>query len=97
MDFVGQSTNGFDEESGMYHGTWLDSMNPHPMTMKGKYDEATKTMTLETMGKDPSGQEIQGKSVVVYKDADTRVMTMYAKGEGGEMQKSMELVYTRKK
>ena len=41
------------------------------------WDAATKTMTGTMEASDASGQQSQMKSVVEYKDAGTRVFTMY--------------------
>jgi len=99
VDFVGHGVFGYDESEKQHFGTWVDSMSTHQMKMFGGYDADTKTMTYKTVGKNPDGSEMKGKNVVVYKDANTRVMTMYAANpeKEGEMVKSMEIIYTRKK
>ena len=74
----------------------MDSMNPHTTQMEGNYDSAKKTLTMMTKGKDPAGQTTQGKNVMVYKDKDTRLFTMYTK-QGDKYEKMMEITYTRKK
>lgn len=96
MEFRGHGTASFDPESKMYTGIWMDNMNPHMMLMEGKYDPETKTMTQFTTGKLADGTENKGKSVLVYKDEDTRMLTMYRAGEGDEWIKEMEILYTRK-
>ena len=95
-EFVGTGTFGYDESSKKYHGVWMDSMNPNMTKMHGTYDQAKKTMTFQTEGKDMTGRAVKGKNVVHYKDEDTRVMTMYEM-DGDEMRKTMEIVYSRAK
>ncbi len=98
MDFHGHGFSGFNPDTGKYTGTWFDSMSPHPMTMTGEYDAASKTLTSMSSGKDGEGNEMKGKSTVVYKDDNTRVMTMWNSDPAGddEMTKVMEITYTRK-
>ena len=96
MEFKGHGTTSFDADSGTYVGMWIDVMNPNPMTMKGKYDASTKTLTSHSVGKDPMGTEVKGKSTLVYKDENTRILTMYKAGEGDDWVKEMEITYTRK-
>ena len=97
MEFKGHATSSFDPDSETYVGVWIDVTNSYPMTMKGKYDVKTRTLTSHTMGKDAMGTEYKGKSTVVYKDENTRVMTMYKAGEGdNQWFKEMEITYTKK-
>jgi hypothetical protein len=95
--FSGHSTMGYDMESKKYFAQWMDSMSPYAATMSGAYDAEKKTMTMNSVSVDPeTGKKVKGKSVVVYKDAKTRLMTMYNENPEtpGEMMKSMEIVYT---
>ena len=97
MKFEGHAMMGYDMDGKKYVGMWFDSMSPYPSKMSGSYDAEKKTMTFNTVNKNPeTGDEYKGKNVIVYKDKDTRVMTMYMDMDG-KMVKSMELVYTRKK
>jgi hypothetical protein len=98
MEFHGHGSNSFDSASGSYVGTWVDSMNPNMMMMKGIWDPKTKTLTSHSEGKDVTGKETKGKSTLVYKDKDTRILTMFAAGENdGQWVKEMEITYTREK
>lgn len=99
VEFHGHGRLGFNVDSKKYEGTWFDSMSPHTTKMTGTYDEASKTLTMHSTGKGPQGEEMKGKNVVVYKDKDTRVMTMYSQDPNGgdKMIKTMQIVYTRKK
>ena len=93
--FTGSGTFGYDPEKKKYIGSWVDSMTPYVSHMEGTYDADSKTMTLATKGKDPSGSPTEGKNVAVYKDKDTRIFTMYMK-QGDKMVKTMEITYKRK-
>jgi len=105
MDFMGtkfngQGTFGFDADKKKYVGSWVDSMSPHAMHMEGTWDEATRTMTFFSVGKDPAGVEKKGKSTSVYsKDGNTRLFTMFdlAPDSKDEYVKTMQIKYTRKK
>lgn len=94
--FVGHGTFGYDPEQKKYVGVWVDSSKPYPDHMVGDYDAESKTLTMLTKGKDPTGAETAGKNVTVLKDANTRIFTMYMK-DGEKYRKSMEITYTRKK
>ena len=48
------------------------------------YDAAAKTMTGWMEGPDMTGKVTKMKSVVDYKNADTRVFTMYGPGPDGK-------------
>ena len=98
MPFKGHGTFGYNAAKKRYVGTWVDSFNPASTQMYGTYDEATKTMTYETIGVGMDGGPAKGKNVVVYKDKDTRIMTMYMTMPGQkEMAKVMEIQYKRAK
>ena len=98
MPFKGHGVFGYDSKAGKYSGSWVDSMTPTVSHMIGSYDKKTKTMSYETKGVGPDGKPMLGKNVVVYKDADHRIMTMYTQMPGKtEMTKVMEVVYKRSK
>ena len=61
------------------------------------YDAATKTATGYMEGPDMTGNVVKMKSVVQYKDPNTRVFTMYGPGPDGKEAKMMTITYTRKK
>ncbi len=97
MPFEGHATLGFDPKQGKFIGTWIDSFNPYTFHMTGVYDEATKTMAMDSKGVDPTtGEESEGKTEVVYGGDDSRTMTMWKK-DGDEYVKEMVIVYKRKK
>lgn len=95
----GSSTLGYDPETKMYVGTWVDSFQPSPTKMKGKYDAKTKTMTFETMGVGMDGKPMPGKIIIKYNDDNSHTFTMMQQdptGQTKEMVATMEMAYTRK-
>jgi hypothetical protein len=76
--FEGRGAMGYDPAKKKYVGTWVDTMTPAYYTVEGTYDAATKTMTAVMEGPDPSGAVTKTRETTEWKDADTRVFTMYA-------------------
>ncbi len=98
--FNGQGTTGYDAEKKKYIGSWVDSMSPYAMHMEGTWDEATRTMTMFSVGKDPAGVAKKGKLVTVHsEDGNTRVMSMFdlVADTEDEFVKTMVIKYTKKK
>ncbi len=96
MAFEGHSVSGYDSKTKKFVGNWTDSMTPAPMHMQGTYDPKTQTLTSTTTGVGMDGEATKGKSLMVYKDADHRLLSMYEIKDGKEL-KSMEIEYVRKK
>ena len=96
MPFEGQGVTGYDPKLKKYVGSWIDSVTPFSMHMLGTYDEKTKTLTSSSVGVGMDGEEVKGKSELVYIDADHRRLTMYELSDGKEV-KSMEINYVRVK
>jgi hypothetical protein len=97
MPFSGAGTFGYDPVEKKYVGTWVDSMSPHMLTIKGDYDSATKTMTEMAEGRDPmTGQITTSKLISRQVDDDTRTFEFYAPGADGQFQKMMEIEYKRR-
>lgn len=94
--FAGSGTFGYDVSRKKYVGTWIDSSSPYVSHMEGSYDKTSNTLTMTTRGKDPSGQEMEGKNTMRYVDENTRIFTMYNK-QGDKYVKVIEITYKRKK
>jgi len=100
MPFFGHGQFGYDPVAKKFVGTWIDSMNPHLSVMEGSMDEANKTLTMMSKGRDPrSGKETLTKMVTTYLDEEHKTFEMFAPAEGkeGEWWKVMEINYTRQK
>ena len=95
--YVGLGTFGFDPVEKKYVGTWVDSMSPHLMIMKGDYDAATKTLTTTGEGRDSTtGEVFTSMQVSRYIDNDTRTFEMHMPAPEGKHVKVMEIKYKRR-
>ncbi len=92
--FEGRGASGYDPTKKKYVGTWIDTMTPGYYTTEATYDAATKTMSSVMEGPDPSGQVTKTKATTEWKDADTRVFTIY--GPDGKSV-GMRITYKRRK
>ena len=96
--FEGVATSGYDNVSGKFWSTWVDSMSTGIMYSTGSYDPATKSITYTGEMADPMAP----KSMVKYRevfhlgDPNRHVMEMH-ETHGGKEAKTMEIVYTRRK
>jgi hypothetical protein len=95
--FHGHGTAVYDPAKKKYVGSWTDSMSQGLAISEATWDPATRTMTGWMEGPDMSGNVTKMKSVVVHKDANTRVFTMYMAGPDGKETVGMRITYTRKK
>jgi hypothetical protein len=95
--FEGRATIGFDTAKKKYVSTWIDSMSTGFMQGESTYDPKTKTMTGWVEGPDLSGKTMKMRETTEWKDADTKVFTMYATGPDGKEAPSMKITYKRRK
>lgn len=96
MPFHGHGTYTWDPGKKKYVGTWTDSMSTGIALSEGTYDAAAKKATSSMEGPDASGKVTKSKSVVEYKGANTRVMSMATVGPDGKETPMMKISYTRK-
>ena len=102
-DFMGQPFEGkgltaYDNLKKQFEGSWVDNMGSGIMRTTGKYDPATKTITLTGQVMDPmTGKECKIRETLKVVDDDTHVMTMYSTYAGQPEFKSMEMTFKRKK
>ena len=94
--FHGHGTSAWDPAKKKYVGTWTDSMSAGISTGESSYDPSTKTATGWMEGPDMTGKVVKSKSVVQYKDANTRIFTMYMTGPDGKEVQTMKISYARK-
>ncbi len=96
MPFEGFSLEAYDKATNQFYYTWVDNFGTGMMTMKGTYDNTTKSVTYTGMMVDPlQKKEVPVKQIVNVGDPNKIIMEMYTVVEGKEF-KSMEGVYTRK-
>ncbi|MEO0652484.1 MAG: DUF1579 domain-containing protein [Planctomycetota bacterium] len=94
--FSGMSVMGYDNAAQTYRGLWIDSMSTHFQQSAGYCSEDGKTFSMKTTTTNAeTGEPMPGKEEMVIESADRHRMTAWYE-EGGEMVKSMEIVYTRK-
>jgi hypothetical protein len=94
--FHGHGTSTWDPAKKKYVGSWTDSMSAGISLGESTYDPATKTATGWMEGPDVTGKVVKSRSVVEYKDANTRVMQMFTTGPDGKEVPMMKISYTRK-
>lgn len=96
--FEGVGFNGYDNVTGKYYSTWMDSGSTGMYVSHGDYDPATKTYTYLGEMADPAskGAKVPVRQVVRVVDNDHQVFEMY-ETRGGKEAKTMQIDYTRQK
>lgn len=103
-DFLGQpfeglSTTAYDNAKKVYINTWIDNMGTGIMTMEGKWDAATNTISyMGRMVNPGNGKECDVRELYKIVDENTHHMEMYGPDpKTGKEYKNMEITFTRKK
>lgn len=97
MPFEGFGLDGYDNATKQYLSVWMDNFGTGIMYLKGKMDDATKTVVYTGMIVDPmSGNEVPTKTTMKMIDDDHSVMEMFSFENGKEV-KNMQIDYTRVK
>ncbi len=96
MEFVGHSTEGYDNVKQKFVSTWFDNMGTGIMMTEGTYDEATKTFTYTGEFEPMPGMKQKVREVVKLTDKNHMVLEWY-EDRGGKEVKTMEIDYTRGK
>ncbi|HYC39709.1 MAG TPA: DUF1579 domain-containing protein [Chitinophagaceae bacterium] len=97
MPFEGRSTLAYDNMKKTYISTWIDNMGTGMMVSEGKWDDASKTITLTGKMVDPTiDKETSVREVFKPVDDNTQTFEMYRPGPDGKEYKCMEIKYTRK-
>jgi hypothetical protein len=94
--FHGHGTSTWDPAKKKYVGSWTDSMSNGILIGESTYDAAAKTATGWMEGPDVMGKVTKSRSVVEYRDANTRVMSMFTTGPDGKEALMMKISYTRR-
>ena len=100
MPFEGMAILAYDNARKEFISTWIDNVGTGVMTLKGTWDDATKSINLKGTCVDPSagdGREMAVREVMKATDDNHQVMEMYGQGPDGKEFKMMEIKYTRKK
>ena len=94
--FHGVGITVWDAAQRKYVGSWTDSMSGGLASMEGTWDAATKTLNGWMEAPDSSGQRIKMRTVAESR-GDTRVMTSFVPGPGGQEMQVMRITSTRRK
>ena len=94
--FTGIGFTGYDNHSGKYVSTWMDSMGTGILFFEGTAGADGKTITQENRHNDPVRGPMTWRSVTRIIDDNTWVFEMYSIYEKGKEVKGMEITYTRK-
>lgn len=95
--FEGFGLLGYDNKTSVFTSVWVDNVGTGTTTLRGKWDEATRSITFTGTMVDPmNGQDMPVREVFTMKDNDHQLMEMY-QTVGGQEMKMMEIKYTRAK
>lgn len=96
--FEGVATTGYDNLTGKFVSTWIDSMSTGIFYQTGTYDAAKKTFTYHGEMPDPMAPAtiLKVRTTTRLADADTFVFEWYETHEGQEA-RTLEVTYKRKK
>ncbi|HJW45891.1 MAG TPA: DUF1579 domain-containing protein [Lysobacter sp.] len=96
--YQGLGFSGYDNITGKYVSTWMDSMSTSLFVSEGEYDPASKTYTYHAQMPDPMKPDtmVPVRNVVRIIDNDHHVFEMYETRDGKEA-KTMQIEYTRSK
>ena len=95
--FHGHGTTVWDAAKKAYVGSWTDSMSTGLALGQSTYDAAGKKWSGWMEGPDMSGKIVKSRAAGEWKDANTRVFTMYGPGPDGKEAQMMKITYTRRK
>ena len=96
LPFEGRATVGYDNVTGRFWSTWIDSMSTGVTLLYGDYDEAEGTWTWEGETPNPITGGLVPMRIESRMDGEGQeTSTFYGPGPDGEMVRTMELVYER--
>lgn len=95
--FTGIGFTGYDNHTGKFVSTWMDSMGTAIYVFEGKPDAGGRGFTQKCSADNPARGPMVWRSVCALKDDDTITFEMYGAVKGGREEKMMEMVYTRKR
>jgi len=94
--FSGIGFTGYDNHSGKYVSTWMDSMGTGIYYFEGTAGSDGKSIIQTCDYDDPVQGPAKWRSVTRAVDANTLVFEMYITGKSGVEEKMAEMIYTRK-
>lgn len=93
--FTGLGFCGYDNHTGKYVSTWMDTMGTAIMYFEGTASADGRTITQTSRYNDPVQGPMTWRSVTHVIDHNTFDFEMYATGKSGREEKMMEITYTR--
>jgi hypothetical protein len=94
--FTGQAMMGYDNVTGKYWSTWMDSMSTGLMVSEGSCD-AKNSCTFTGTWNDPIKKApVKARMMTRWTSPTTQVFEMHGPGKDGKEMKMMEITYTKK-
>jgi hypothetical protein len=97
MPFEGHGVTTWDPAKKKYIGSWTDSLSTGLAIGESTYDAKGKKWSGTMEGPDMTGNVVKSRAVGEWRDANTRVFTMYSAGPDGKEAQSMKITYTKRK
>jgi Protein of unknown function (DUF1579) len=96
MPFEGSGMLAYDNVKKTFYSTWVDTFGTGIMNLEGKWDDATKSMTLTGKSFDPAlNKDVDVKQKYTIVDDKHEKMEMFMVDGQNEM-KTMEILFARK-
>lgn len=94
--FTGQSATGYDNVSGKYWSTWMDSMSTGVMMSEGTCDAQGACKFSGTYNDPIKKGPVTSRMSTRWTSPTTEVFEMYGPGKDGKEMKMMEITYTKR-
>jgi hypothetical protein len=95
--FTGIGVTGYDNHTGKYVSTWMDTMGTAIYFFEGTASADGRTITQTGRYDDPVQGPMEWRSVTRVIDDNTLEFEMYGTGKSGKEEKMMESTYTRRR
>lgn len=93
--FEGRGATTYNPAKKKFVNVWIDSMVTSPLLSEGTYDKDKKTLTLKGTMTMPDGKSVKSTIAIVYKDANTKVLSIKGNMDGKEFE-MVEITYKRR-
>jgi hypothetical protein len=95
--FTGIGVTGYDNHTGKYMSTWMDTMGTAIYFFEGTASADGRTITQTSRYDDPVQGPMEWRSITRIIDDNTLEFEMYGSGKSGKEEKMMESTYTRRR
>jgi len=95
--FTGMGITGYDNHSGKYVSTWIDSMGTGILFFEGTAGPDGKAITQHSRHDDPVRGPVTWRSVTRMVDENTHLFEMFGTDQTGREEMMFEITYTRKR